>query len=164
MPESRANLAPARCGCGLITLEWLLIIAAMGAIAALAVLVVERTLDDETEVPVDHSVRLTNADIDAAFVAAEAVRTALRGAATADTSDDYSETINEDFAQRCRQIVDTYSDVLEPLPDPLPDPVPPEIDPWDWDWDWDAGGTAALEDAPEGPAKCIVAPRADLTS
>ena len=158
---------PARGRCGLITLEWLLIIAAMGAIAALAVLVVERTLDAETEVPVDWAVRLTNADIDAAFVAAEAVRTALRLASTEDPSDDYNQTIDFDFAVRCQRVVGAYADVLEPVPSPVdPDADPissvyplPDDHPWDWDWDWDAGGTAALEDAPEGPAKCKVVPK-----
>ncbi|MCY3786772.1 MAG: hypothetical protein OXG47_08630 [bacterium] len=155
-----------------MTLEWLLIIGAMGVVASLSVLVVERTIDDEIEVPEDPAVRLISADIDAAFVAADAVRTAIRLAGTPSPDDDYAPATDIDFALRCQRVVEAYSDVLEPVPDPLPSPLPaspashyPLPDqhpghPWVWDWDWDAAATNPLENAPEGPAKCVLVPRA----
>ena len=57
---------------GLITLEWLLIVGAVAGLAATSVLAVQRVLDDTSEVPVDPLVRVLEADIAAAFIAADA--------------------------------------------------------------------------------------------
>ena len=57
---------------GVITLEWLLIVGAIAGLAATSVLAVQRVLDDTSEVPVDPLVRVLEADIAAAFVAADA--------------------------------------------------------------------------------------------
>lgn len=134
---------------GLITLEWLLITGAVGAFAALAVLVVERTLDAEVELPPDPVARLIDADIDAAFVAGEAVRTAIRGAATSDPGDDYSQALDEFFKEQCEAIEDTYDDVVD-------------VAVWEWDWAWTAaatpGGPLPPDLYPEGPARCRVTP------
>ncbi|MDE0194915.1 MAG: hypothetical protein OXP08_05140 [bacterium] len=135
---------------GLVTLEWLLITGAVGAFAALAVLVVERTVDAEVELPPDPVSRLIDADIDAAFVAADAVRTAVRGASTAQTGDDYSPAQDDEFRARCERIAGTYEDVVASAA-------------WDWDWDWDAADTPGVplppDLYPEGPAHCRLLPR-----
>ena len=57
---------------GIITLEWLLIVGAIAGLAATSVLAVQRVLDDTSEVPVDPLVRVLEADIAAAFIAADA--------------------------------------------------------------------------------------------
>ena len=57
---------------GLITLEWLLIVGAVAGLAATSVLAVQRVVDDTSEVPVDPLVRVLEADIAAAFIAADA--------------------------------------------------------------------------------------------
>ena len=59
-------------GSGLITLEWLLIVGVMAGLAASTALVVQRVIDDTARVPADPLVRLLQADVEAAFVAAEA--------------------------------------------------------------------------------------------
>ena len=67
---------------GVITLEWLLIVGAIAGLAATSVLAVQRVLDDTSEVPVDPLVRVLEADIAAAFVAADADTAALSPGAT----------------------------------------------------------------------------------
>ena len=57
---------------GVMTLEWLLIVGAVAGLAASSVLAVQQVLDDTSEVPVDPLVRVLEADIAAAFVAADA--------------------------------------------------------------------------------------------
>ena len=57
---------------GLIALEWLLIVGAVAGLAATTVLVVQTVVDDTSEAPPDPMVRLLQADVAAAFVAAEA--------------------------------------------------------------------------------------------
>jgi len=181
-----------------VTLEWLLIVGAVGAFAALAVLVVERTVDDEIDVPIDPTVRLINADIDAAEVAASAVREAVRLAgycesdkpnaaycadpagygwcdpnarADKDVANDYcyNQAVDHEFALRCLRVAAAYDDVLIPVAYPLSEPSDinallagyplPDDHPWVWDWDWDAAAANALENAPEGPAKCVLTPK-----
>ena len=89
---------------GIMTLEWLLIVGAVAGLAATSVLAVQRVVDDTAEVPVDPLVRVLEADIEAAFVAAEADTAAL-----AESYDD------ADFKPRC--VVDlpaAFSDVVDP--------------------------------------------------
>lgn len=57
---------------GLITLEWLLVVGVIVGLAASTALVVQRVVDDTSYVPADPLVRLLQADVEAAFVAAEA--------------------------------------------------------------------------------------------
>ena len=98
---------------GLITLEWLLIVGAIAGLAATSVLTVQQVLDDTSEVPVDPRVRVLEADIAAAFIAAEA--TAQRAAITdpdvanwLDPTQDYAS-----FESRCESdLVVTFGDVV----------------------------------------------------
>lgn len=57
---------------GLITLEWLLIVAAIAGIAGTSVLIVQRVVDDATDVPPDPVTRMIDADIAAAHISAQA--------------------------------------------------------------------------------------------
>ena len=57
---------------GLIALEWLLVVGAVAGLAASSVLIVQRVVDDTSEVPADPLVRLLQADVEAAFIASEA--------------------------------------------------------------------------------------------
>ena len=68
----RHGLPPRGADRGLITLEWLLIVGAIAGLAASTVLVVQNVVDDTSHVPADPLVRLLQADVEAAFVAAEA--------------------------------------------------------------------------------------------
>ena len=57
---------------GLITLEWLLIVAAVAGLAASTALTVERVVDDTAEAPIEPGVRFLDAEIAAAAIASEA--------------------------------------------------------------------------------------------
>ena len=86
-----------------MTLEWLLIVGLMAGLAASTALIVQRVVDDTSEVPVDPLVRLIEADVEAAFVAADA-----QAAFDADPAN-YSDTA---FASRCNPgIANTYDEV-----------------------------------------------------
>ena len=92
---------------GLITLEWLLIVGAIAGLAATSVLAVQRVLDDTSEVPVDPLVRVLEADIAAAFVAADADTALPCPQATLPTDFD------QGFSARCNPgVKDAFSDVV----------------------------------------------------
>ena len=104
---------------GVITLEWLLIVGAIAGLAATSVLTVQQVLDDTSEVPVDPLVRVLEADIAAAFVAAEADTAALSPA--------YDPA---DFQQRCQAaLLAAFGDVVAPTPQWTPPVTIPAIPP-----------------------------------
>ena len=131
---------------GLMTLEWLLIVGAVAGLAATSVLAVQQVLDDTSEVPVDPQVRVLEADIAAAFIAADATawRANLLGANILADSD------YDGFLQRCeRDLVDAFPDVVsrarfEP--------------PKEYDWDVPEELAKYHEDnlAIKAPARCTV--------
>ena len=122
---------------GLMTLEWLLIVGAVAGLAASSVLIVQQVVDDTSEVPADPLVRLIEADVAAAFVAADA-----QAAFDADPTA-YSDT---GFASRCTAIQTTLADV---------------VDSTAWSAPSDPNNTPAdLTD--DDPAACDVTPRPDL--
>ncbi|MYG98026.1 MAG: hypothetical protein F4011_03865 [Acidimicrobiaceae bacterium] len=88
---------------GLITLEWLLIVGAIAGLAASSVLIVQRVVDDQTDVPDDPLVRMLEADIAAAAVAAEA---------QAVYDDNRFNYVHQDYADRCNGISTDFSDVV----------------------------------------------------
>ena len=91
---------------GLMTLEWLLIVGLIAGLAASTALIVQRVVDDTAEVPVDPLVRLIEADVEAAFIAAEAqsVFDAAPGS--------YSTSVDDGYKSRCdTSIPAAYSDV-----------------------------------------------------
>lgn len=109
---------------GLISLEWLLVVAAIAGVAASSVLIVQRVVDEHTEVPDDPLVRLLEADIAAAFIA--------DGANAAALSLPYDDP---GFKRRCEVALKSdFDDVVvdavwappETVPPPIPPPDPPD--------------------------------------
>ena len=164
--NSQASHPPSRASDqrGLITLEWLLIVGAVAGLAASSVLAVQQVLDDTSEVPVDPLVRVLEADIAAAFVAADA--TAWR--ASLDESglfliDEWAYRtrglkyagvgqVGVGFYERCeRDLVVTFGDVVSQAQFKPPTEYP-------------VGDPALNEDplAFEDPARCTVDLRAGL--
>ena len=151
---------------GVITLEWLLIVGAVAGLAATSVLAVQRVVDDTSEVPVDPLVRVLEADIAAAFIAAEA--TAWRASLDENGLFGIDEwayrtrglryvgvgQVGVGFYERCvRDLKVTFGDVVsEARFEP----------PTEYDWD----DPALVEDplAFEAPARCtvVVDPKAGL--
>ena len=132
---------------GIITLEWLLIVGAVAGLAATSVLAVQRVVDDTSEVPVDPLVRVLEADIAAAFIAADA--TAWRAAITdpsdvifLDPTEDYA-----DFKSRCGDLEVTFDDVVREAEFKPPD-----------EYDWLEEQEKIAEDplAFKAPARCTV--------
>ena len=89
---------------GLTTLEWLLVVAAVAGLAALAVVLVNNIVDDTAE-------RL--AQTDSRQVAYDLATTELteRWTAEAPTTSEEAARINRDYAQDCRQLGIVYADV-----------------------------------------------------
>ena len=103
--KPRPSAAPRRNDSGLVTLEWLLIVAAAIGLAASSVLAVQQVLDGAAEVPDDPAVRVIDADIAAAFLAEEANAAALNEHTVKDV---------KDYGQRCQTgIRDAFSDVVD---------------------------------------------------
>ena len=106
---------------GIIALEWLLIVGAIAGLAASSVLIVQRVVDDTSEVPVDPLVLVLEADIAAAFVVAEADAAAL--------SPPY---IDQDFRERCDVALPAaFGDVVDTAVWKAPELVDPPADPGD---------------------------------
>ena len=121
---------------GLVTLERLLIMGAIAGLAASSVLIVQRVTDEQTEVPEDPLVRVLEADIAAAAVAAAAQ------ADIDDTSAVYTDTV---FANRCDDVRGDYSDVVNGAA-----------------WESPAGPDGIPRNADDVPARCTVTPKSDL--
>ena len=103
---------------GLMTLEWLLIVGAVAGLAASTVLIIQRVVDDTSEVPVDPLVRLLEADVEAAFIAAEA-----QAAFDADPS----AYVDSGYASRCTGLQTTYPDVVSSAGWTTPAAGPPDV-------------------------------------
>ena len=96
---------------GLIALEWLLIVAAIAGLAASSTLVVQRTLDSTVEIPGDVHVRLIDADIAAAQIAAEATAWRLGLDPNQRSSWDRDGDYNH-YEQRCGGLETAFDDVV----------------------------------------------------
>ena len=112
-----------------MTLEWLLIVAAVAGLAAGSVLAIQNVLDENIDVPWRPEVQLIDADVAAAQIVAEAQQAEL--AAAADPAVTYDDN---EFETRCvinlqRQfaaVVVSATWTPRGIPDPDPDiPTPP---------------------------------------
>ena len=115
--NSQASRSPGRGGDerGVIALEWLLIVGAIAGLAASSVLIVQRVVDDSSEVAVDPLVLVLEADIAAAFLAAEADTAAL--------SPPYDDA---DFEPRCQTALKAaFSAVVDTAVWTTPDTIAP---------------------------------------
>ena len=125
---------------GIITLEWLLIVGAIAGLAATSVLTVQQVLDDTSEVPVDPLVRVLEADIAAAFLAADAQ------AAFDDDPLLYTPAVDQDFSGRCQPgISQSFSDVVASVV-----------------WTTPAGPDSIPGNSDDVAARCTVGPRPNL--
>ena len=110
----------------------------IAGLAATSVLAVQRVVDETTEVPVDPLVRVLEADIEAAAVAADAQ-------AAFDESLDPLAYDDDGFRDRCTtDLGAAYGDVVDTA-----------------EWTKPALGTPA-DPAAVIPARCLVTPRASL--
>ena len=113
-----------RCGCssreaGLTTLEWLLVVAAVAGLAAVAVVLVQDVVGDTAE-QID--------SVDARQTAAELAVTELRQRWRAEepATQPEADAINRRYATRCRQLGIIYSDISLKVEPPKPgrfDPI-----------------------------------------
>lgn len=142
---------------GLITLEWLLIVAAIAGIAGTSVLIVQQVVDDATDVPPDPVTRVIDADIAAAHIAAEAQAAYVDSLGSGPSYD------NGRFATRCKNLSPNpqtrFGDVV--VSDDSSDPdrsgldgphwTPPDVGP-----DTNAGTDDDVR------ARCVLTPRPKL--
>ena len=104
--QQRAALRCSRRDSGLASLEWLLIIAAVGGLAAIMVGAVQQLLDDATEISTDRSVRLLEANVVAAELSSQAV-------AASDGSDsEPNAAVLAQLGEHCQQLALSYSDAV----------------------------------------------------
>ena len=87
-----------------MTLEWLLIVGAVAALAAVTAWVVQRVVDDEVNVDEDPAVLALDAEIAAAFIVEETYQAALREAAANPLFDPAAPAFWEPFKARCDEL------------------------------------------------------------
>ena len=92
---------------GLTTLEWLLIVAAVAGLAALAVVLVQNVVGDTSEQIAGSSARETAAKIAATTIVEEASKSADEQPTDAKTFDKWSTY----YTNKCRRLAITYGDV-----------------------------------------------------
>lgn len=155
-PDGAVPRRPER---GLITLEWLLIVAAIAGIAGTSVLIVQRVVDDATDVPPDPVTRMIDADIAAARIAAEA-QAAFEASPEGGTpgGDPY---VDSDFLQGCTALSPNpqtrFGDVVVSA-DPS-DRDRSSLDPPTWH---DPRGPDPVDPSDDVRARCVLTPRPNL--
>lgn len=140
---------------GLITLEWLLIVAAIAGIAGTSVLIVQRVVDDATDVPPDPVTRMIDADIAAARIAAEAQAAYVDSLGSGPSYDDarfetQCENLSPDPQSRFGDVV-VSGDSNDPDAPPLAPPM----------WH-DPRGLDPADTADDVRARCVLTPRPNL--
>ena len=136
---------------GLTTLEWLLIVAAVAGLAALAVVLVTRVVEDTSEQISGNSARVTAAELAAADLTRQA-RTAGAGD-NADTATEWN-TLSDRFEDRCNQLEIIYGDIeglnanwaQDDPATPMTDTAAAVTNAWDESLDGDDGGTSPTGD------------------
>lgn len=136
---------PRRPDCGLVTLEWLLIVAAIAAVAGTSVLIVQRVVDDAADVPPDPWTRMIDADIAAAEIAHEAQQAFNESQNSGTAYDD------NDFETQCESLEVRFDDVVEPSGG--------RGSPWTKPTLGDDGMYDTDDDV---KARCVLTPRQDL--
>lgn len=96
---------------GLTTLEWLLIVAAVAGMAALAVVLVTNVISDTSEQVEGQSARRTAAELAAADIEDDAAsETWAAGAARADSIANMN-AVNQEYEDKCERLRLIYGDV-----------------------------------------------------
>ena len=93
-----------RCEAGLTTLEWLLVVAAVAGLAALAVVLVQNVVGGTAEQVEESDARQTAGDLAVTSLA-------QRWKAEVPTSQSEADQINRRYERRCRQLGIIYSDI-----------------------------------------------------
>ena len=117
-PNPRRTTSHARSSKGLTTLEWLLIVAAVAGLAALAVVLVQNVVDETAEEISGSNARITAAEVAAARITSDA-RAALPK--NSETATGYNTTtpadwqnlqkqVDDEFSSKCNRLTITYSD------------------------------------------------------
>lgn len=101
------SLSRRRDDSGLTTLEWLLIVAAVAGLAALAVVLVTNVVGDTSEQISGSSARKTAAQVAASEIQLDADRDASEQPAAAKTFGDWASY----YASKCERIAITYADI-----------------------------------------------------
>jgi hypothetical protein len=113
---------------GLTTLEWLLVVAAVAGLAALAVVGAQSVVGDTAEDVASHSARQQAAEL-------MAVELTQRWQAAVPTKQNVA-AVNRAFVSRCRQVGVLFADI-DLSPDPRPGRVAPgTMSGWDTDPMW----------------------------
>ena len=102
---------------GLTTLEWLLIVAAVAGLAALAVVLVQNVVRDTSEQIASNSARMTAATLEAADITEQATSAAIPGGGVAATPENAARTAaakaaNKKFGDRCTRMNIGYNAVF----------------------------------------------------
>ena len=109
-PTPQLNLTPPphhhRPDRGLTTLEWLLIVAAVAGLTALAVVLTQQVIDDTAE-----AIETSNARLTAAKLAAQQIEDDARIADAGDTRTATWARWEHYFTSRCRRLAITYTDI-----------------------------------------------------
>ena len=103
-PPPRARSTDRSDEAGLTTLEWLLVVAAVAGLAALAVVLVQNVVGGTAEQVDSSNARQTAADLAVTGLAE-------RWIAEIPTSPSEADEINRRFSRRCRQLGIIYSDI-----------------------------------------------------
>ena len=96
--------APGRGEEGLTTLEWLLVVAAVAGLAALAVVLVQNVVGDTAEQVASNDARQTAADL-------SVTELAERWRAEVPADQPQADEINRRYSQRCSQLGIIYADI-----------------------------------------------------
>ena len=100
---------------GLTTLEWLLIVAAVAGLAALAVVLVQNVVDETAEEITGSNARVTAAEVAAARITTDA-RADLPAAVNTSDTDSVAagkakqDNVNDEYRSKCNRLSITYSD------------------------------------------------------
>lgn len=109
---SRGAAAKRRGDSGLTTLEWLLIVAAVAGLAALAVVLVRNVVTETSEQISGSSARLTAATLEAADITEKALEHAIRTDSDANSTADIA-AMNDKWGGRCERMRLSYNAAFE---------------------------------------------------
>lgn len=98
---------------GLTTLEWLLIVAAVAGLAALAVVLVTNVVGDTSDQISGSSARKTAAELAAAEITAEARTEVAIADATPSVDRLEISRLNQEYSRDCHRLRITYTDIEE---------------------------------------------------
>ena len=114
-PGSAVSFRHGRAERGLTTLEWLLIVAAVAGLAALAVVLVQNVVDETAEEITGNNARVTAAQVAAARITSDARAMLPKSSESVESPTNTNRSnaqnaVNDEFASKCNRLAITYSD------------------------------------------------------